>query len=299
MTVASHSANRVPFGLLQATGLLVDVSEVPRGAASGCMCPSCRLPLVARHGDQHAWHFAHETRGVTAPVRECDYSLWVAVRLMALQILQSATTVRLPPFVIREFGARAPRGGRAIHEATVTAGGVVTAEQVATETTFEGLRCDALLHVGPQHHLALCLHHPERPLPDIPDDRDDGALRRVGFVAIDLDPVWAAVPTGSGTAARNGLQRIILDDVIGKKWLRHPREDRVRRELRAGDPIDPRSTGPTLANGASGARSPFRHRHRAADPVPRRRHPACARSDCAARAPRRDLPSLRLRLVRA
>ena len=52
-----------PFGLLKATGELVEVEEVEGGAACGCICPSCSTPLVARRGTEKIWHFAHESRG--------------------------------------------------------------------------------------------------------------------------------------------------------------------------------------------------------------------------------------------
>lgn len=49
----------IPFGELD--GRLVHVSKVERGAACGCVCPVCRVPLVARKGASKAHHFAHES----------------------------------------------------------------------------------------------------------------------------------------------------------------------------------------------------------------------------------------------
>ena len=58
---SSRSSRAVQFGLYN--GRLVDVSEVERGVACGCVCPGCFTPLVARQGRVNVWHFAHDQLG--------------------------------------------------------------------------------------------------------------------------------------------------------------------------------------------------------------------------------------------
>lgn len=48
---------RLPFG--ERGGQLVHIGEVPRGKACDCVCPSCKVPLVARKGQRLSHHFAH------------------------------------------------------------------------------------------------------------------------------------------------------------------------------------------------------------------------------------------------
>lgn len=48
------------FAAIDAKGSIRFVGDVPRGAACGCFCPTCKSPLVARHGLEKIWHFAHE-----------------------------------------------------------------------------------------------------------------------------------------------------------------------------------------------------------------------------------------------
>jgi hypothetical protein len=66
---------RVPFGFDLQSGRLVDAASVPRGLKCGCVCPSCKIALVARHGDVNEWHFAHASRNDKTRVeRQCDFS---------------------------------------------------------------------------------------------------------------------------------------------------------------------------------------------------------------------------------
>ena len=51
---------KVPWGLHVETGRMVNVGAVPNGKMSGCICPACERPLLAKnHGRQTAHHFAH------------------------------------------------------------------------------------------------------------------------------------------------------------------------------------------------------------------------------------------------
>lgn len=49
----------LPFAIRLSDGQIVSAADVPRGAACGCICPGCRNPLLARHGTEREWHFAH------------------------------------------------------------------------------------------------------------------------------------------------------------------------------------------------------------------------------------------------
>ena len=39
---------------------MVHVDNVPRGKGSGCVCPRCKVPLVAKRGNERVHHFAHD-----------------------------------------------------------------------------------------------------------------------------------------------------------------------------------------------------------------------------------------------
>jgi len=57
--MADFGLNHIPFGLRENDKAIVDVYEVKRGRECGCICPSCRTPLIARQGEEKVWHFAH------------------------------------------------------------------------------------------------------------------------------------------------------------------------------------------------------------------------------------------------
>lgn len=83
-------ATVIPFARRKSDKALVDTTEVPGGKACGCICPSCRSPLIARKGTQKVWHFAHTARADGDRTEElCEFSWAVSVRLMARQLLPS------------------------------------------------------------------------------------------------------------------------------------------------------------------------------------------------------------------
>ena len=54
----------IPFGLHLKSNQVVDVGSVQNGIKCDCICPSCKTPLIARHGSIKEWHFAHQSRDV-------------------------------------------------------------------------------------------------------------------------------------------------------------------------------------------------------------------------------------------
>ena len=89
----------IPFGLSEEDGRFLDVAEVPRGKRCGCICPSCKTPLIARHGNINEWHFAHASRTVYLKTEtECEFSFYVSVRLMARQIVDDTLSMAFPAY---------------------------------------------------------------------------------------------------------------------------------------------------------------------------------------------------------
>lgn len=72
-------------------GRMMHVHEVVNGLVCGCVCPSCRAPLIARNrGRQRQAHFAH--RGVVQCAGVCETALHRAAK----EILGTAKSIRLP-----------------------------------------------------------------------------------------------------------------------------------------------------------------------------------------------------------
>lgn len=81
----------IPFALSVSTNRLVDINNVESGLACNCICPSCKMTLQARKGNEREHHFSHFD---TAQV-ECSYSYWVSIRDMAKQIIHEAKFISI------------------------------------------------------------------------------------------------------------------------------------------------------------------------------------------------------------
>jgi len=97
--MADFGLNHIPFGLRESDEAIVDVYAVKRGRECGCICPSCGTPLIARQGEEKVWHFTHASRHVyDRTEQECDFAVYVSVRLMARQLIGSRLTLALPDY---------------------------------------------------------------------------------------------------------------------------------------------------------------------------------------------------------
>lgn len=101
---ANDTVALIPFAFKAGTETLVDISEVARGKACDCICPSCSIPLIARHcTEDREDHFAHDPAFKDhKDYIECDFSLHVAMRLMLKQLLAHSTQIALPDYSIKD-----------------------------------------------------------------------------------------------------------------------------------------------------------------------------------------------------
>lgn len=76
-------------------GKMVYVDDVPGGASCGCVCPSCRENLVARHGNERAHGFAHASKERGANLNIC---LKVIMFKLAEQIIATEKQICLPSY---------------------------------------------------------------------------------------------------------------------------------------------------------------------------------------------------------
>lgn len=83
------------FAAVDFSGQIRFVGDVPRGAACGCVCPTCSSPLVAKQGEKNSWHFAHEA-GQERP--ECLVGSINLLRRLAIERLSAMPEgLPLPP----------------------------------------------------------------------------------------------------------------------------------------------------------------------------------------------------------
>jgi len=78
-----------------ASGRMVHVDSVPRGIRCGCICPHCKEPLYATHGEVYAHHFAHHSQTRKATLEIC-YA--VILYKVAEHLIQTHKKIHAPSY---------------------------------------------------------------------------------------------------------------------------------------------------------------------------------------------------------
>lgn len=223
--------NLIPFGVEKDTGEVLDVGEAKQGRACNCLCPACQTPLIARHGDSNAWHFAHESRGTYEQTRDaCGLSLFVSLKLMARQLLKAANAMQLPSFTV----SRDVRGTRLAD--TVTPAKRIGFDQIEIEQHLHGIAVDALITIpsksGAAFQLGIVLTYPGHDFPvfELLLSSEHAAIS--GLIEIDLQRIWAHFATLK-KGYREALNQLLIDDPSSKQWHSHPRLAAVKAKLDA------------------------------------------------------------------
>jgi hypothetical protein len=230
--MSDFGLNHIPFGLRESDEAIVDVYAVKRGRECGCICPSCRTPLIARQGEEKVWHFAHASRQVyDRTAQECDFSFYVSVRLMARQLIGSRLTLTLPDYRAKvEQYVEDLRQTRTF-DYLVTEARSVELEHVEVETSFVDVAVDVKGKVG-DFDFVVYLVHPGRAVPTELESLD-GA--KAGVIAIDLQGMAGAlarVKEAGGTYSQ-ALSEFLEKNVASKRWVYHPRNAMMRQKAKA------------------------------------------------------------------
>ena len=214
--------NLIPFGLRENDGELVDVADVPRGKKSGCICPSCKTPLIARHGDVKEWHFAHASRAVYSRTeKECTYSFYVSVRMMSRQIIGGEIVITLPEYK-DSVSVYLPQFGRTINEVfTISEQHKIILSNVQIEHNYLGIPVDVLGRVG-EFSIIIYFTHPGR---DVPLEFFNPHNAKCGIISVSL--VELPVLFRSARISKGSYHAILHDflrhNISSKEWVFHPR----------------------------------------------------------------------------
>lgn len=137
---------RLPFGLRD--GRIWAPLEVENGEACGCVCPTCKKPVAAKHGrGKRRPHFSHRSNV------ECSGNLESATYKRAKQLISDNLVVLLPAWN-GQFGLPNPpvaqtATGRWIKGEKVTVSAqLVDLRDVREEPNFEGFRPDIIAKDG-------------------------------------------------------------------------------------------------------------------------------------------------------
>ena len=226
----NHRHNHIPFGLDPNNERLVDVVAVPRGAKCGCVCPSCRTPLVARQGDEKEWHFAHISRRVYESTKNvCQYSFFVSVRLMARQLIGDEIKIRLPEYrgtVTRHDDRR----GYPLSESFLVAESKeIIISNIEVETRFAGVPVDLVGHID-SFRFVVYFTHPGR---SVPPELASITDSQSGVIAVALDGLGKSMfrgDRGNRRSYQSILREFLIGDLESKQWVYHPRYQRCHQQ---------------------------------------------------------------------
>ncbi|NOE33329.1 competence protein CoiA family protein [Ruegeria sp. HKCCD7318] len=193
-------------------GRLVHVRYVQNGLKCGCICPSCKSPLIARQGKRRVWHFAH------ASDVNCSSFGETALHLAAKQTLKDLKgKIFIPEEVIRKEGWSAPNQWESGPFAKLNAlmthsvpGRIASESSVRIEPQdweHQGFRPDAVLELNDvQLFIEILVTHEV-------DQKKLGRMRRVGIGAIEID-----LSETDHQASPDELISLIVSDAP-RKWL--------------------------------------------------------------------------------
>ena len=219
----------IPFGLRADDGYLVDVFHVERGHRCRCLCPSCKTPLIARQGDQKAWHFAHASRAVYEETdKKCEYSFFVSVRLMARQVIGQSIKLEVPKYedsVCMSFGDMRPT---IFEKFLVTIRRTIELESIEIEKSCYGVIVDVVGLVD-NYPIVLYLTHPGRNVPLELESLEDEAC---GVIELSLEKTYSLFleDAGEKTSYLDRLRSFLEEDIESKRWVSHPRYKRARED---------------------------------------------------------------------
>lgn len=210
----------IPFGLHEETEQLVDVASVARGRECDCVCPSCRTPLIARHGDKKEWHFAHDSRrGHQKTIDECKYSMLVSIRLMIRQLANDELTLLLPDYTdhIRKY-CEVAKKYRTI-SFTITESSKVELVSVQVGASFSNVEVDLIGEVK-QVPLVLYCTYPGRVIPETLYQPNE---KKCGVLEINLGSLAAKFQQVKKGQYISELKYFLEQSVDGKHWIYHPK----------------------------------------------------------------------------
>ena len=220
--------NRIPFALYRPSGEYVDASEVARGRACDCYCPSCGLPLEARQGEVNVPHFAHATRGLTdKPDKPCEFSFFVSAKIMAKQIMsEQGFAITLPEFICQSHRT-------ADNKVIVTGEHTITFDSVSSERKPHETKGDV---VGTIQGYALHFFfiHPEQQGPLFELIRQDG---KTGLLEINFGLLESQLISlkAKGSTYKNALRTFLSQDLVSKCWIDHPNLKSAQQQVNHRD----------------------------------------------------------------
>ncbi len=222
----------IPFGLRKLDGKFCDIAHVPRGKKCGCICPSCKAPLIARQGRVKHWHFAHASRQVFLETQKnCVYSFFVAVRMMARQTIGEQIEITLPACKgeVSEYLANYQKHYN--EQFTVAEKQKITISNMEVERSFLGIPVDVYGLVDNFNFIIYFTHRGR----EIPQALRNPSDTKCGIIGVSLDRLHSIYFMNGEKSTKSYLTILndfLVNDLSSKQWIFHPRFRRLEELAR-------------------------------------------------------------------
>jgi len=204
---------------LHSDGHTVHVDEVANGLACESRCPSCGDRLIAKHGNEIAHHFAHESGA------ECARASESALHLAAKAILERERRIVVPQ--LTATGTARDALFREYQATCSMPSTMVTLDRVELEVMLDGNRPDILATVGEKTLIV------EIAVTSFANEEKIRRLASQGIAAIEVD-----LSEIDRLANWESISDAVIDRISNKRWLFNPKApalqskaDREAKEL--------------------------------------------------------------------
>lgn len=204
----------LPFARRISDDQLVSPEEVPRGQACNCICPGCSHPVIAKHGTEKVWHFAH------AKASDCANAYEKSVHELAKQLLREQKVILVPKLQVT-LSARDAFGRSLLEQETVFESRRARLDSCVCGKPLDGVTPDilgnssgrdVLIEITVFHRLML-------------DKRD--RLVETGKSSFEIDlSLFKSVQ-----ATRELLEQELFENPNNRRWIFHPRAAEVAEQL--------------------------------------------------------------------
>jgi len=204
----------LPFAKRSSDDRLVSPDEVPRGQACNCVCPGCEHPVIAKHGTEKVWHFAH------AKASDCASAYEKSVHELAKQTLRERKVIRVPKLLVA-VGAQDAFGRSLLEQETVFESRPVRLDSCVCGKPLGGVTPDVFgTTKGREVLVEITVFHRL-----MPDKRDRLQKTQKASFEIDLS-LFKTVQ-----ATRELLEHELFENPNNRQWIFHPRQDEVAARL--------------------------------------------------------------------
>lgn len=218
----------IPFGLNTESNTIVDVHDVQKGKACGCICPSCHTTLIAKQGDINEWHFAHLSNKESIDTVEniCEYSFYTSVRLMALQLIGQQFCIKLPAY--KSVVKKQYNEIYISEDFTITKTQSITLDDIKVNQTVLDNKVDIIGKVKNYSFMVL-FDYPERVVPLNLKNLNDN---KCGIISLSLEPVRRLFEDAKerNKNYRDILYNFLQTDLKSKTWIYHPGYKKVESQ---------------------------------------------------------------------